>query len=47
MKLSPKYRQKLVNLILFLWPVMPLRARVWAFMNDGDLIDDYEFNPKR
>jgi hypothetical protein len=34
------WRQKLVNLILFFWPIMPLKARVWAFMNDGDLIND-------
>ena len=27
-------RQLLVNLILVLWPIMPTKARVWAFMED-------------
>jgi hypothetical protein len=44
MKLTPYWRQKLVNFIIILWPVMPLRARVWAFMNDGELQDDYKFH---
>lgn len=44
--LHPKIRQKLVDLILFLWPIMPNSARVWAFMNDGELVGDYKFNNK-
>lgn len=42
--LDPLWRQRAVNLILFLWRVMPLRLRIWAFMNDGDLIGDVKFN---
>lgn len=28
-------KQILVDLIVWAWPVMPLRTKVWAFMNDG------------
>jgi hypothetical protein len=28
-------KQFIVEVIVKLWPIMPLRARVWAFMNDG------------
>lgn len=45
--MSPKWRQRLVDLIFFLWPVMPTNARVWAFMNDGDLKDDFEFHKNK
>lgn len=44
MRLNRTLRQRLVNIILWLWPVMPFRARVWAFMNDGDLVGDYKFH---
>jgi len=27
-------RRTMVNTIVRLWPIMPLRAKVWAFMND-------------
>lgn len=40
--LNKRWRQRLVDLIVFLWPIMPTRAKVWAFMNDGDLIGDAE-----
>lgn len=32
-------RQRLVNLIVFFWRVMPMRAKVWAFLNDEELHD--------
>jgi hypothetical protein len=35
--MSPATRLKLVKFILFMWPVMPRWARVWAFLNDPDL----------
>jgi hypothetical protein len=44
--LHPRVRQFLVDTVLCLWPVMPMRAKVWAFMNDGDLKDDCKFNNK-
>lgn len=46
--LSPKRRQKLVNLIThkFVWRFMPISAKLWAFMNDDELKDDYKFNNK-
>lgn len=28
-------RQWLVDAIVWAWPVMPRRLRLWAFMNDG------------
>lgn len=28
------FRQFRVRLVLMLWPIMPTRARAWAFMND-------------
>lgn len=33
-------RQFAVDLIVFLWPVMPMRLRAWAFLNDGPLKGD-------
>lgn len=33
-------RQALVNFIVWAWPVMPKRLRLWAFMNDGPLKGD-------
>lgn len=36
---NQKLRQFFVNCILWLWPVMPMRFRVWAFLNDGDIRD--------
>ncbi|MCI0527031.1 MAG: hypothetical protein L0Y56_06240 [Nitrospira sp.] len=35
-----KIRQALVDFIVWAWPIMPRRARLWAFMNDGPLIGD-------
>jgi hypothetical protein len=36
---NPKLRQFFVNCILFWWHIAPLRLRVWAFLNDGDIQD--------
>ena len=41
---SQRIRQFLVNAITGkLWPIMPRRLKLWAFMNDDDPpgIDDY------
>lgn len=32
--LKLRLKRALVNTILKLWPIMPRRARLWAFMND-------------
>lgn len=32
-------KQVLVNIVLFLWPVMPMKLRIWAFWNDKDIED--------
>jgi hypothetical protein len=45
--MNPKWRQRLVDLIVALWPIMPNRARIWAFMNDGDLQDDADYYKNR
>lgn len=35
MKPMPKYiKRGMVAVIVILWPVMPRRARLWAFMNE-------------
>lgn len=30
-----KIKQWTVDMIVYLFPVMPIRFKVWAFMNDG------------
>jgi len=30
-----RLRQFLVDVVVKLWPVMPLQIKLWAFMNDG------------
>ncbi len=34
------WRQLIVDGVIKLWPIMPRRLRLWAFMNDGVLISD-------
>lgn len=38
--MNPKLRQALVNFIVWAWPIMPLRLKTWAFLNDGPLKDN-------